>query len=141
MSVEHREHLLDIIKYSTEIVSTSEVVIENDIYSLEVLAYDTLSRTDFPSCSNVYCSVQTPSGNTYIFYLDLYKEKFEIGPHGGSDYGDWYINVDNFMPFYPLTEESFFQMQLIFDLKDLTFEECRDIMNLCVQIPSYEDFT
>lgn len=140
MSLKYRQHLLDIMKKCTAIVSTNYLTIESAHgYELEITSYDTLSKIDFCACSNVYCVVTDYCKSYYDFYLDLYKDKFALCQFDGID--GWYIEVDDFIPFYPLTEESFFQMQLVFDLKDLTFDECRAIMHLCVQIPTYEDFS
>lgn len=138
--LKYRDKLKNIIKHCTGIISASYLYIETpDGYELEITAYDTIRKMDFNACSNVYCTVTSCDRSYYDFYIDMYNDKFALCQFGGVE-GCWYIQVDDFKPFYPLTHESFFQMQLIYDLKDLTFEECNDIMHLCVQIPNYEEF-
>lgn len=138
MSIKYREHLSHIIAHCYSITKSCYLSITTPYgFDLEITSYDTVGRIQFDSCSNIYCLVTGYSSSHFDFYIDLYKDRFAICKFGKCD---WVIEVDDFTPFYPLTEESFFQMQLLFDLKDLTLDECQAIINLCVQIPCYEDF-
>lgn len=129
-----RDKLEIVIDNAYKILDESDVKVKMEDYTICVQSYDMINAVPFGSCCNVFVSVLSNRG--YEYYLDLYQDKFCISTY---NLGDFNVNVV-FDQFYPLTEESFFQMQTMYDLNDLTFQECYDIIELCVKIPLLEDY-
>ncbi|EON7637056.1 hypothetical protein ABV23_RS00995 [Escherichia coli] len=75
------------------------------------------------------------------FVLDIYSHGFSIRPynsHYNDDPKNFFVHVENVDQFTDLSDESYFQMQVAYDLQDLTRDELGAILYVCSKLKENE---
>lgn len=143
---EYRDRLYDTLQVGlklTKMPNDSNNFASNDFFSYKhvynATSYLDSSGTDYCNCDNMFMQfyVSEAGRNSYKFKVDIYADSFSIMP-GDVRYQDssdeFYIYAPALEQFRPFTEESLFQMKLLYDTQDLTDDELLTILEISENI-------
>lgn len=130
---------LDLTNYSNKSsnIITKETPYHNEIYS--ITSYNDSVIEDFIDSNNLFLllHINIKTNSTCQYKVDIYADSFSIMP-GDIRYLDepseFFIHVPSLEQFLPFTEESLFQMNVLYDLQDLTKDEITVILEISNRI-------
>lgn len=143
---EYRDRLYDTLQVGlklTKMPNDSNNFVSKEFFGYKhvynATSYFDSSCEDYINADNMFIQfyVSTESQNMYKFKVDIYADSFSIMP-GDVRYQDssdeFYIYAPTLEQFRPFTEESFFQMKLLYDTQDLTDDELLTILEISESI-------
>lgn len=95
----------------------------------------------FENSNSILATIDLEGYLNARFVIDIYSHRFSIRPynsHYNDDPQNFFVHVENVDQFTDLSDESYFQMQVAYDLQDLTRQEINAILYVCSKLKENE---